>query len=245
MPTIRVYGAELRRVPAEAACLLLDRSERKRASAIRHEPTRQEFVKTRALLRLVLARCANGDPGGFMFAVGNNGKPYLHGCPALHFNVSHAGGRALIAVATCPVGIDIERTDEFVDHFSMAATVFSIAERKLLLWAPRTERSDVFFSLWTRKEAYLKATGIGVSCNLALISSASPDGIIEDRSRPAGTSPWHVFDLPAPETFKAALVAPSQNPDILIEDISGIMQRDSGVHRSSFSGGFRFADVSA
>lgn len=228
MPTIRIYRADLRHVPAEAAYLLLDRGERKRASAIGHDSSRQEFVRTRALLRMALARSAGGKPEEFDFAAGDNGKPYLRGEPALQFNVSHSGGRALIAVATCPVGIDIERTDERIDHLGLAATVFSAAERKLLLEVPRTGRNEVFFSLWTRKEAYLKATGLGVSGHLKLISSMSPEGIIEDRSQPAvASSSWRVFDLPAPKYFKAALVAPSQNPDILIEDISEILHVDS------------------
>lgn len=223
MIPVHIFGADLRFVPEEAAYRTLDRSEKLRASAISHQFARQEFVKTRALLRLALARCANRPPLDFTFATGETGKPYLRGDGSLHFNVSHSAGQALIAIASCEVGIDIERIDNCIDHLGVGATVFSRAERKLLANASKAERSDVFFSLWTRKEAYLKATGCGFSSNLPLISTACPFGKIEDRSSPHSSSAWYAFDLPTPENFRAALVAPARSIEISTMDISDFL----------------------
>lgn len=228
MTLIRVYRADLSRLPAEDSVLMLDGAERQRASRISHREARQEFAKTRALLRLVLSRHTGRPAGSLAFVDGEWGKPALLRPHGVHFNVSHSGGMALIAVAPAEVGIDIERIDEDIDYVAVAQSVFSPAEIGTIRGAAETERRDVFFSIWARKEAYLKATGRGFSSNLPQISTASPLGAIEDRSDDcAAGQPWHVFDLPVPGGFKAALVASSRESEIRIVDVEGSAHRSA------------------
>lgn len=230
MIPIRVYGADLRRVPAEACCRLLDKMENARADAMTHQSARLEFIKARALLRLALAANWPGrQVHDFTFAMRENGKPHLADSDRLHFNVSHSGDMALIAVAAIPVGVDIERKDESIDHLGVAESVFSASERHILLKAPKAERSNVFFSLWTRKEAYLKATGHGFSSHLDLISTALPNGKIEDKSQPSGSTPWYAFDLPVMEGYKAALVTRSIAVDISMLNVPDVLSDAPGI----------------
>lgn len=224
MTQIRVYGANLCRLSAEACYPILDSSEAQRAASISHLLAREEFVKTRALLRNVLGACTNTDPRNFTFATGMNGKPRIVGDDSLHFNVSHAAGRALIAIAPSAVGIDIERADKSIDHLAVAAEIFSPAEYAAVENAPQPNRSEVFFTIWTRKEAYLKATGCGFSANLERISSIAPDREIEDASILHGADHWFAYDLPAPAFFRAALVASSNSLEITVSDVSGILR---------------------
>lgn len=225
MTAIRVYGAVLRHVSAEGCYSLLNTSERQRASAMRHDLARAEFIKARGLLRFVLADHSEKRPEDFRFALTYNGKPYLADDGGLEFNVSHSGDVVFIAVSRSPVGIDIEIADTSVDHLGVAETVFSDAERAALREAPESERQDVFLWLWTRKEAYLKATGCGFSSRLEQISSVSSDGRIVDYSQPPVSPRWYAFDLPAPQDFKAALVTQSQSIDLSVMDISGDLPR--------------------
>lgn len=224
MTQIRVYGADLCRLTAEDCYPILDPGEAQRAVSISHLLVREEFVKTRALLRKVLGAYTNRSPEEFTFATGENGKPRLVGDDQLHFNVSHAGGRALIAIAPSAVGIDIERADKCIDHLAVAAEIFSPAEYAAVEQAPRRQRSEIFFTIWTRKEAYLKATGCGFSANLERISSIAEGREIEDTSMPQGPEHWFAYDLPAPEFFRAALVTSSDGLEISISDASGILR---------------------
>jgi len=223
MIPIRIYGADLRRVPAGACSLLLHADEIRRAEAIRNPSARDEFVKTRALLRLALADNATGlKAKDFVFSTGENGKPYLCGDAVPDFNVSHSGDMALIAVAPLPVGIDIELQNAGIDYLGVARAVFSPSERQTLQNLAPAELCQRFFSLWTRKEAYLKATGCGFAAHLDQISTVDRDRPIQDHSRPSCSENWYAFDLPVPETYKGALVTKTDNIDISIQDISGI-----------------------
>lgn len=224
MTQIRVYGADLCRLTAEDCYPILDSSEAERAASISHLLVREEFVKTRALLRTVLGAYTDRSPRDFTFTTGVNGKPRLVGDDQIHFNVSHAAGRALIAIAPGAVGIDIERADKSINHLAVAAEIFSPEEYAAVERAPRLDRSEIFFTIWTRKEAYLKATGCGFSANLERISSMTPDREIEDTSMPQGSEHWFAYDLPAPEFFRAALVTSSDSLEISMSDVSGILQ---------------------
>jgi 4'-phosphopantetheinyl transferase len=222
MTPIRIYGADLRQIPAAACFDLLDESETRRAAAIKIPSAKMEFVKTRALLRLVLAANSPGmRPHDFTFETEANGKPYLAGHTALHFNVSHSHDMALIAVAAFPIGIDIEFQNETVDHLDVAESVFSASERDILRENFGDARRDTFFTLWARKEAYLKATGIGFSARLDQISTIQPTGIVEDLSQNLQTTTWHVIDLPVSNGYKAALVTNTNEIDVSIQTISG------------------------
>jgi len=212
MTPIRVYCADLDRLCAKVCFSVLDEAEKRRAAGVSDRSARQEFVKTRALLRLLLSKHTGQPVSSLRFATGASGKPVLLGSHGVHFNVSHSDGTALIAIASAEVGIDIECIDGSVDYPGVAESVFSRSEIEMLRNAPETRRGEVFFSIWTRKEAYLKATGAGFSSDLPKISTASSHCVIEDLGYATGRRPdWHAFDLPAPANFKAALVTTAKD----------------------------------
>lgn len=225
MSYIRVYRADLGQLCAETYLAVLSNEERRRASRLSNLSARHEFVTARALLRQLLAMHTGEPASTLQFATGPCGKPALQGSQNLHFNLSHRHGMALVAIASAEVGIDIERIDGTVDYGGVAETMFSAAEIGMLRSASASQRGEAFFSIWTRKEAYLKATGLGFSANLPDISTASPNGAIEDRGPNSGHA-WHAFDLPAPANFKAALVTTAGQCEIEIADITGTAPLD-------------------
>jgi len=220
MITIRVYRVDLDRFCAKACFSVLNEAEKQRAAGVSNHAARHEFVKTRALLRLLLSKHTGRPASALRFATGASGKPVLLGLHGVHFNVSHSDGTALIAIASAEVGLDIERIDGSVDYPGVAESIFSCSEIEMLRNAPKARRGEVFFSIWTRKEAYLKATGAGFSSDLPMISTASSHGVIEDRGCTFGCHAWHTFDLPAPANFKAALVTRAKDCKIDFVDVA-------------------------
>jgi 4'-phosphopantetheinyl transferase len=224
MISIRVYHADLGLLSEKACFALLDETEKSRAAGVSNRSARQEFVRSRALLRLLLSKHTGLPAGTLAFATGENGKPVLLGSSGIHFNVSHSDGTALIAIASAEIGVDIERIDGSVDYAGVAQSVFSRPEIEMLRKVSDARRGEVFFSIWTRKEAYLKATGAGFSSNLPMISTAALDGTIEDHGDSAGRSAWHVFDLPVGGYFKAALVMAARECRIDFVDVDDMVE---------------------
>lgn len=146
-------------------------------------------------MRMILAGYASTRPEGLRFQFGPFGKPSLapEGNPErLEFNLSHSGDLALLAVARGrAVGVDIARRDEGADHVGIAERYFSPVEKATLLALGGT--AEAFYSTWTRKEAYVKATGLGLSRGLY---SFDVDA----------ASQWTMVDLAAQEGYAAALV---------------------------------------
>jgi 4'-phosphopantetheinyl transferase len=145
----------------------LDDDERARASRFHFEKHRRNFVVGRGVLRLLLARYLGTRAQDVRFEYGAHGKPVLageHRAESLRFNASHSGEMALYAfVRDREVGVDVEvikgdfATEEIAERF------FSAPEIKLLSALPVTEKPVGFFRCWTRKEAYIKAIGSGLS----------------------------------------------------------------------------------
>ena len=141
------------------------------------------------------------------------GKPQLaagQNPRALHFNVSHSNGIALIAVGSGePLGVDIERIRKDVDTNSLAERFFSIRERAGLRALPEHLRVPGFYACWTRKEAFLKATGDGLSFPLANFSvTVHPERDPEleeiDGNLEAGKQ-WFMADLSVAEGYRAGV----------------------------------------
>lgn len=144
--------------------------EIERANRYRVMARREEFIVARGLLRTILARILHVDPREIDFSYGNKGKPSLlaplEGAN-LCFNVSHSHGMILIALTLGrAVGIDVEQVRDKTDHQRLAERFFSAAENAKLREVPDEEKRNAFFACWTRKEAFLKATGMGISLAL-------------------------------------------------------------------------------
>jgi 4'-phosphopantetheinyl transferase len=189
----------------------LSASERQRATRYLDTKYAQRFVVGRATLRRLLAACLDLEPAEITFEYGPHGKPEL---PTTHsmlrFNVSHSGDMLLCALAAGrEVGVDIEemRAGMPVDH--LAQRFFSPAEVQALEALPSGDRVPAFYQIWTRKEAYLKARGDGLTVPLSAFSvhQPGPDGVVAVAGPELSTSPatWRVFDVPVRHGCAAAL----------------------------------------
>lgn len=150
--------------------VILDQTEQVRAGRFVSAQDRREFVACHALLRIMLSRIASRPPYEWKFSQGLHGKPSVaadHGLPDLQFNIAHTRGLVAAAVAwRRPIGVDVEIFQSCSDQLDLARRFFAAAEAELVGRASKLDRPRVFTQLWTLKEAYIKATGIGLSLPL-------------------------------------------------------------------------------
>lgn len=212
----------------DALATSLSDDERERASRFYRREDQRRFVVAHAMLRQILAGYLGANATSLELTTGEHGKPALaqsHRGPPLEFNLSHSGDFALVAVAMEKrVGVDIEQWRDTFDHSRLAEKVFSEHERRELeelLDGPHT-MLDAFYSAWSRKEAYIKATGHGVSRGLQHFDvSLHPDQaarVLDDRMEPGAVTRWAMYALHAAEGYSAALVAEMPVDDILLFD---------------------------
>ncbi|MBD2109789.1 4'-phosphopantetheinyl transferase superfamily protein [Nodosilinea sp. FACHB-13] len=165
---VHVWRIDLSLAPAclERLQLLLSADERARAGKFRFQRDRDRFTATRGCLRLLLGHYLGVKPETLQFCYGPNGKPALQlpFATALSFNVSHAGDWALVAIGQGqPVGVDLECVQPNYAWQEVSGLALSPRERAMLAALPPEAQSAAFFRLWTGKEAYVKATGEGLS----------------------------------------------------------------------------------
>lgn len=210
---------------ARALRPLLSDEERARADRFYRPEHRVHFAVAHGWKRQILARYAGAPPEGLRFACGAHGKPALEGVGDLHFNLSHSSHVALIAVAAGgPVGVDVEAWDRAVEHLELAERFFSPAERAELRALAHDRAAVVagFFAAWTRKEAYLKATGHGITRGLhhfdVTLAPGAPARLLADRLDPDATRRWTLASLDVAPGYSGALVAESPLREVVVLD---------------------------
>jgi 4'-phosphopantetheinyl transferase len=145
----------------EAAIFSAD--ERKRAERLRFADDRRRFLAAHHALRHVLGRALKREPGALAFESGAHGKPRLLDAGGLEFNLSHSVHQCLIGTSTQqPIGVDVEVLHPVVDAEALARRHFTQDEFEQWEQAPAADRDRVFLQGWTRKEACLKALGVGL-----------------------------------------------------------------------------------
>lgn len=160
---------------------ILSADERARAAAYRRSADSAAFVARRAALRRILADRLGVAPAEVRLTTNAHGKPVLaDGFP--HFSLSHRRGISVIAVADAQIGVDLEFADSRIEIDSIAARFFAPDELATLRALSINARHDLFFRLWTRKEALVKALGIGISGSFTGFSALS-DSIQADDAR--------------------------------------------------------------
>jgi 4'-phosphopantetheinyl transferase len=190
--------------------LLLSEEERQRAISFRFEEHRNDFILTRASLRILIASYIGNEPQKVSFVYSHHGKPSLDAADDLRFNVSHTAGLALLAVAKGrEVGVDVEKIRPQPDARKLSERFFSASERLSLAKLSSDELHAAFFRCWTRKEAYVKARGEGLSLPLHQfdVSIEAREGQLLLATRPdaSETSRWMLRDLPTDPGYAAAL----------------------------------------
>ena len=206
---------------------LLSADERERAQRFHRPEHRRRFTVAHGWKRRLLAAYVGQSPDALRFECGPHGKPALVGVDAhnVHFNLSHSGGLALVAVRPGgPVGVDIECWNRAREHFRLAQRAFSAGERAALeaLAGDADAVVAAFYDAWSRKEAYLKATGHGVTRGLhhfdVTLAPQEPARLVADRRDDQALERWRMVALtPAPD-FSGALVAAAPFDELLLFD---------------------------
>lgn len=189
---------------------LLTADEVGHAAQIRSLRQRQSFKVTRGALRSLLGCFLAIEPQEVQFDYGPNGKPVLSPAAEVSFNVSHSSEMAAIALTRgCDVGIDLEEVRPLPELEQIVRRFFRSEEAGQITALPPGERERAFFACWTRKEAYVKATGSGLSKSpdsFSVIERAEKDGTCDVLEEDAPSSgPWTIQDLCLLPDYAAAL----------------------------------------
>ncbi len=185
----------------------LSSDERERALRFYAEEHRNSFVVARGILRAILASYISARPEDLVFGYGSKGKPYLKEHPDLHFNLGHSGELAVYAVAGDELGVDVERMKPMEDWQKISKRFFSLRESDELAKLDPAQQIAGFFACWTRKEAYIKATGEGLAAGLDKFSvgvnPSQADGTIDEDGQPRR---WYYKDLKLGDQYAGAVV---------------------------------------
>jgi 4'-phosphopantetheinyl transferase len=202
---------------------LLSPDERARAARFHFAEDRQFFSATRALLRTILASYIGSDPAQLVFRYSEKEKPSLaaaNSAPAnfvpgnsgnhVEFNVSHSGTTALLAFAQGrALGVDVEKIRDDFDHGAIARRFFSEHEQSELSRLPQPEKYQGFFRCWTRKEAFIKATGTGLSFPLdqfdVSLNPEDDNALLATRPDNAEAALWSLREVPAGDGYVGAV----------------------------------------
>jgi 4'-phosphopantetheinyl transferase len=188
----------------EAMAATFTEDEHSRAARYLREIDRRRFTAARGQMRFILAAYLNTDPGELRFNYNPQGKPAFADSE-LRFNLSHSDRLGILAVAFGQeIGIDIERLNRDVDYTNITRRFFAPAEVAEFLTLPEADRPRAFCNGWTRKEAYIKARGMGMAYRLdSFVVSLTPD----QPARLSACEPgWSLNTLDPGEGFVAALV---------------------------------------
>jgi 4'-phosphopantetheinyl transferase len=186
---------------------LLSEDELARAERLYFQQHRQRFTVGRGMLRTILSRYLNVAPQEIVFAYEAFGKPVLaepFKDSQIWFNLSHCQGMALCAVSMGrPIGIDLEYIRPVTDVLVLAQQFFSPNEYAVMKSLPPNQKQEVFFRYWTCKEAYLKATGAGIS-QLQQIEVS----LTSNEAKINGASDWSLLELVPARGSLAAIAVP-------------------------------------
>ena len=198
----------------------LEDDEVHRADRFHFEKDRRAFTVSRGFLRHVLGRYLTTRPEALRFAYGPYGKPALNGehkHNSLRFNMSHSRGVGLVAVSdTKEIGVDVEYIRPDFASEDIARRFFSSREVSAFNALSSELRVAAFFRCWTRKEAYIKAIGLGLSkaldgFDVTLAPEAPPELLRADED---DASRWSLSDIDVGSDYAAALVVEGQISEI-------------------------------
>lgn len=172
----------------------LNSKEIERAERFHKEIDRNYFIIYRSILKIILAAYTKTSAKDVEFEYGSNKKPYLADYPWLHFNISHSQDYAVIAVSRKNVGIDIEYMSKDFDFANIVPDIFEDKEISVIQNA--INKNAAFYTLWTRKEAFVKGVGKGIDEDFKYIPCLDGSHSIDSKLTKI-TDNWqlHSFDL--------------------------------------------------
>jgi 4'-phosphopantetheinyl transferase len=197
---------------------LLSDDELEKANRYRFQVHRNRYIVSRGALRKILGHYLGLSPGLLHFRYNSYGKPALDNAykgEPLEFNISHSHELCLAAVTRAhPIGVDIEYIRSDLADEQIARRFFSQREVAMLLSLPEELRKEAFFNCWTRKEAFIKAIGEGLSMPLDRFDVSLTPGeqavLLETRPDPAQVLHWNMCAFDVGQGYAAALVVRGQ-----------------------------------
>ena len=214
---VHLWGIELNGSQRclERCAQWLDKEEQHRAARLVREEDRQRYVLAHGGLRAVLSWYLGIGPDVLEMYRSEAGKPSLTrelgGQPAITFNMSHAHGRALIAVSKGQeVGVDLERIRSDVEIAKLSERYFTPSEHATIMQSTQEQRAARFFRYWVAKEAVLKAQGVGLQALSQCEILMAADGVGAEVRVPVGSplqDDWRIRLLSCGEGWEAAVAA--------------------------------------
>lgn len=215
---IEVWFEDLSVTDAEYGCYwnVLDDKERDKALRFAHKIHSDRYVVSHGKLRVILASYIDMAPENITFAEEEFGKPYISvddKVPEVKFNLSHSGRKMIIAVGLHDhIGVDIEEWNDRVDCDLVANSCFAETERNFWSGLQESQKDEFFYRLWTRKESFVKAVGVGIGLDVSRVVS-SPVGAARFLSVLEGyglARDWALIDLDFGSGISAALTVPAE-----------------------------------
>lgn len=200
---------------------LLSPDEAERAAGFRFDRGRDGFVTARAALRTLIGSYAGIAPEDVVFGYGPNGKPEVEG---LSFNVSHAGDWALVALAPGGrVGVDVEAMRSDVEVRALSRRFFTPSENEALARLSGDDLLRGFYGCWTMKEAFVKATGEGLSFGLGRVEVAvppAPAGLVSLDGDAGAAAQWTAVAIDVATGHAAAVVIDVPGTEVVVREWS-------------------------
>ena len=204
----------------------LSPEERHRASRFCFEHDKKRFIVGRGLLRILLGNYLDIPPAQIEFVYGEYGKPKLKDSvnhKNIFFNVTHSNELVLYAFSPCPwIGIDIEYVRHINRTIDMAKRFFHLKEYHLLESLPSNKRTEVFYKLWTCKEAYLKATGQGLA-GLEDVEIIDRDNkqiiVVHEDAKSIALNNWCLYKIKPENGYCGAIAIKGQDWEIKLREI--------------------------
>ncbi|MFJ9861189.1 4'-phosphopantetheinyl transferase superfamily protein [Streptomyces albogriseolus] len=186
--------------------------ERARRGTYPDSRSRSRFTVAHGALRILLGRFLGIPAPQVRMRCGPLGKPSLPpGAPPVHFSLSHARGQAVAAVSVGrEVGVDLDHPRDGFPLEEFTRRYFPPPERDLVLGAPRGDRQRVFLTLWTRKEALVKAAGSGIAVGVRQQVGVAADATVVTADHPRMRGTWRIADLSPPLGVGAVALAHSR-----------------------------------
>ena len=190
---------------------LLAPDEESRAGKFRFAKDRRNFIAARGMLRVLLGKYLETNPAEISFEYSRFGKPGIANSNALRFNITHSQNIALFAFTKkFTIGIDVEFVNPDIEVKDIAKKFFSTNEIMNLLALPVKQQALGFFNCWTRKEAFIKAVGEGLSFPLdkfeVSLEPGKPAKLLATHWEPAAVSKWSMYSMSPEPNFVGSLV---------------------------------------
>lgn len=194
----------------------LSEEEKNKAERFVRQSDRYQYIVAHGFCRLILSRYVKQQPHEIQYGQEQKHKPIVvlkPDSPTVHFNLSHAGKVAVVAVSNRPVGIDVEWMDASLVRVEMVEQFMSEQEKSTFFRLPTSQQKEAFYRCWTRKEAYVKALGEGLFYPIRKITvplGRQPVRSWTDDVRPDEPQKWNMEQIETPPGYMGAVVHQGQ-----------------------------------